>query len=161
MKLEHIGFNVAEPQKVMDWWCANLGFTQTHPAFVVDSTGQMAIEFYRNDAAPIPDYTAISPLTLHIAFLSEDVDADAARLVVAARDVSIALDRHDDQSIRNVLPAEIVSLEADPSEGRTLVTLRSGEETVLSLVTDESVERLQLRPGLSVWLQVKSVAVAL
>lgn len=86
---------------------------------------------------------------------------DAARLVVAARDVSIALDRHDDQSIRNVLPAEIVSLEADPSEARTLVTLRSGEETVLSLVTDESVERLQLRPGLSVWLQVKSVAVAL
>ena len=86
---------------------------------------------------------------------------DAARLVVAARDVSIALDRHDDQAIRNVLPAEIVSLEADPSEGRTLVTLRSGEETVLSLVTDESVERLQLRPGLSVWLQVKSVAVAL
>lgn len=83
MKLEHIGFNVAEPQKVMDWWCANLGFTQTHPAFVVDSTGQMAIEFYRNDAAPIPDYTAISPLTLHIAFLSEDVDADTARLVAA------------------------------------------------------------------------------
>ena len=83
MKLEHIGFNVADPQKVMDWWCANLGFTQTHPAFVVDSTGQMAIEFYRNDAAPIPDYTAISPLTLHIAFLSEDVDADAARLVAA------------------------------------------------------------------------------
>lgn len=83
MKLEHIGFNVAEPQKVMDWWCANLGFTQTHPAFVVDSTGQMAIEFYRNDAAPIPDYTAISPLTLHIAFLSEGVDADAARLVAA------------------------------------------------------------------------------
>ena len=60
-----------------------------------------------------------------------------------------------------MLPAEIVSLEADPSEARTLVTLRSGEETVLSLVTDESVERLQLRPGLSVWLQVKSVAVAL
>ena len=83
MKLEHIGFNVAEPQKVMDWWCANLGFTQTHPAFVVDSTGQMAIEFYRNDAAPIPDYTAISSLTLHIAFLSEDVDADAVRLVAA------------------------------------------------------------------------------
>ena len=83
MKLEHVGYNVKEPRKLMDWWCANLGFTQTHPAFVVDSTGQMAIEFYRNDAAPIPDYTAISPLTLHIAFLSEDVDADAARLVAA------------------------------------------------------------------------------
>ena len=83
MKLEHIGFNVAEPQKVMDWWCAHLGFTQTHPAFIVDSTGQMAIEFYRNDAAPIPDYAQTSPLTLHVAFLSEDVDGDAARLVAA------------------------------------------------------------------------------
>ena len=58
MTLEHIGLNVAEPQKVMDWWCANLGFTQTHPAFIVDSSGRMAIEFY-------------------------DVDADAARLVAA------------------------------------------------------------------------------
>ena len=46
MKLEHIGYNVAEPQKLMDWWCANLGFKQVHPAFIVDSTGQMAIEFY-------------------------------------------------------------------------------------------------------------------
>lgn len=83
MKLEHIGLNVAEPQKVMDWWCANLGFTQVHPAFIVDSTGQMAIEFYRNDAAPIPDYAKMSPLTLHIAFLSDDVDVDAAHLVAA------------------------------------------------------------------------------
>lgn len=83
MKLEHIGFNVAEPQKVMDWWCANLGFKQVHPAFIVDSTGQMAIEFYRNDAAPIPDWAAMDALAMHIAFLSDDVDADAARLVAA------------------------------------------------------------------------------
>ena len=83
MKLEHIGFNVAEPQKVMDWWCANLGFTQVHPAFIVDETGMMAIEFYRNDSAPIPDYAQITPLTMHIAFLSDDVDIDAAHLVAA------------------------------------------------------------------------------
>ena len=51
MKLEHIGYNVAEPQKLMDWWCANLGFKQVHPAFIVDSTGQMAIEFYNNRKA--------------------------------------------------------------------------------------------------------------
>ena len=30
MKLEHVGYNVAEPQKLMDWWCANLGFKQVH-----------------------------------------------------------------------------------------------------------------------------------
>jgi catechol 2,3-dioxygenase-like lactoylglutathione lyase family enzyme len=83
MKLEHIGYNVAEPQKLMDWWCAHLGFKQVHPAFIVDSTGQMSLEFYRNDAAPIPDYAAMDPLSMHIAFLSQDVDADAARLVAA------------------------------------------------------------------------------
>ena len=83
MTLEHIGINVAEPQKTMDWWCANLGFTQTHPAFVVDSSGRMAIEFYRNDAAPVTDFSTVNPNTFHIAFLSDDVDADVARLVAA------------------------------------------------------------------------------
>ena len=83
MKLEHVGYNVAEPQKLMDWWCANLGFTQTHPAFIVDSTGQMALEFYHNPAAPVPDYAAMDPLSTHIAFLSDDVDIDAAHLVAA------------------------------------------------------------------------------
>ncbi len=83
MKLEHVGYNVAEPQKLMDWWVAHLGFTQVHPAFIVDSTGQMALEFYNNPNAPVPDYAAIDPSTMHIAFLSDDVDADAARLVAA------------------------------------------------------------------------------
>ena len=83
MKLEHVGYNVKEPRKLMDWWCANLGFKQVHPAFIVDSTGQMAIEFYRNDAAPRTDFTTVNPNTVHIAFTSEDTDADAARLVAA------------------------------------------------------------------------------
>ncbi|MCQ2393546.1 MAG: VOC family protein [Kiritimatiellae bacterium] len=83
MVLEHIGLNVAEPQKVMAWWCENLGFTQTHPVFIVDSSGRMAIEFYRNDAAPITDFTTVNPNTVHIAFTSEDTEADAARLVAA------------------------------------------------------------------------------
>ena len=67
MKLEHVGYNVAEPQKLMDWWCANLGFKQVHPAFIVDSTGQMSLEFYNNPAAPVPDWANMSPLAMHIA----------------------------------------------------------------------------------------------
>jgi len=80
MKLEHFALNVAEPQKLMDWWCANLGFTQTHPAFIVDETGKVAIEIYRNDSAAIPDYSKTAPFTLHVAFLSDDVEADRQRL---------------------------------------------------------------------------------
>ena len=80
MKLEHVGYNVAEPQKLMDWWCANLGFKQVHPAFIVDSTGQTALEFYNNPDAPVPDWANMNPLSMHIAFLSDDVDAEATRL---------------------------------------------------------------------------------
>ena len=69
MKLEHVGYNVAEPQKLMDWWCANLGFKQVHPAFIVDSTGQTALEFYNNPDAPLPDWANMNPLSMHIAFL--------------------------------------------------------------------------------------------
>ena len=83
MTLEHIGLNVADPEKVMAWWCENLGFKRTHPVFIVDSSGRMAIEFYRNDAAPFNDFAAVNPNTLHIAFTSEDTEADAARLVAA------------------------------------------------------------------------------
>ena len=77
MKLEHLSLNVEEPQKLIDWWCANLGFRQTHPIFMVDDSGKVAIEVYRNDAAP---FTKVEPLTLHIAVLSDDVEADRARL---------------------------------------------------------------------------------
>ena len=47
MKLEHVGYNVAEPQKLMDWWCANLGFKQVHPAFIVDSEHESALDAHR------------------------------------------------------------------------------------------------------------------
>ena len=83
MTLEHIGLNVAEPEKVMTWWCENLGFTRTHPVFIVDSSGRMALEFYHNYKAGINDFPVVDPNTLHIAFTSEDPDADAARLVAA------------------------------------------------------------------------------
>lgn len=87
MKIEHFAINVAEPQKLMDWWCQNLGFTQTHPAFIVDETGKVAVEVYRNDSAPIPDYPSTSHFTLHFAFLSDDVDAEVARLTAAGASV--------------------------------------------------------------------------
>ena len=87
MKLEHVSYNVAEPQKLMDWLCANLGFKQVHPAFIVDSTGQMALEFYRNGNAPIISWDNTAPLSMHIAFLSDDVDAEAKRLVAAGAEL--------------------------------------------------------------------------
>ncbi len=86
MKLEHVAIDVAEPDKVIDWWCRNLGFRRSRPgsAFILDDSGVMGLEIYRTGETPeAPDYKAVNSMTLHIAFVSEDVKRDAERLVAA------------------------------------------------------------------------------
>ena len=44
----------------------------------------MGLEIYRTgETKTAPDYSAMNAMTLHIAFVSEDVKADAERLVAA------------------------------------------------------------------------------
>ena len=89
--LEHVAIDVADPVATAAWWCDNLGFTITrqkdditHTTFIVDASGRMAIEMYRAKTQPVaPDYAAQDPLTLHIGFISKDVDADIERLTKA------------------------------------------------------------------------------
>ena len=82
------------------------------------------------------------------------------RLRVLARDVSIALERIEDTSISNVLDAGIIGIHEDTDPANRLLRLDVGGTTILSRVTWRSVERLQLRPGMRVYAQVKSVALA-
>ncbi|MBE9605141.1 molybdenum ABC transporter ATP-binding protein [Acetobacteraceae bacterium H6797] len=79
------------------------------------------------------------------------------RVRVRARDVSIALARPADISVRNILPATIEALEpAGPHA--VMLRLRVGESPLLSRVTRDAAERLALAPGTAVWALVKSVA---
>lgn len=83
MKLEHVAFDVPEPEKFIAWWCEHLGFRRSAPgsAFILDDSGRMGLEIYRTDrTAAAPDYAAADSMTMHIALVSEDVRADAARL---------------------------------------------------------------------------------
>ncbi|HEX2139693.1 MAG TPA: TOBE domain-containing protein, partial [Woeseiaceae bacterium] len=82
------------------------------------------------------------------------------RLRILARDVSIALERIEDTSISNVLEAVIVGIHEDTDPANRLLRLDVGGTVILSRVTWRSVERLQLRPGMRVFAQVKSVALA-
>ena len=89
--LEHTAIDVADPVATANWWVDNLGFEitmqktdETHTTFIVDRTGCIALELYRaKDALSAPDYHAMRPLQLHFGFLSDDVDADIARLTTA------------------------------------------------------------------------------
>ncbi len=90
MKIEHIAFNVAEPQALVSWYCEHLGMTiarslgdaaQTH--FLADSSGEMMVEIYNNPPDDVPDYHRMHPLQLHLAFVSTDPQGDLKRLEAA------------------------------------------------------------------------------
>ena len=89
------------------------------------------------------------------------------RLRVLARDVSVALSKHEDQSVLNVLPAVVQSVSENDRPGAVMVKLdlnaAEGEvlgcTSMLARLTARSVDKLQLVAGKSAWVQVKSVAV--
>lgn len=90
MKIEHFAYMVDEPATVSQWYVEHLGFTIkramtespfTH--FLADDSGSVMIEIYNNPVASVPDYSTMDPLNLHLAFVSEDLEADHKRLVDA------------------------------------------------------------------------------
>lgn len=88
MKLEHFALQVPDPVAMADWYVKHLGCTiaraggePSHGRFL--SVGGVLLEIYRNPKAPIPDYKAIDPLLLHLAFASQNLKADRDRLVQA------------------------------------------------------------------------------
>ena len=86
MRLEHIAVDVADPDAFKEWWIRHLGMrpSAVGDAFLTDDSGTFTLEVYRTGNTPsAPDYRALDPMTFHIAFLSEDVDADVARLEAA------------------------------------------------------------------------------
>ncbi len=90
MRVEHIAFQVKDPAAVADWYGQYLGFrvarlaggpANTH--FLADAAGRVVLELYNNGGAPQPDYPAMHPLMLHVAFAVDDIAAAHARLVAA------------------------------------------------------------------------------
>jgi len=90
MKIEHFAFQSPEPVAMAAWYVQHLGMrivkaggAPTHTHFLETADGAVQIEFYRNESAPIPDYPSQDPLVMHLAFVSEDPEADAGRLIEA------------------------------------------------------------------------------
>jgi glyoxylase I family protein len=89
MKLEHVAINVPDVKGFVDFYIKHLGMrlvlssdVSPYMHFIADEAGSM-LEVYSNPAAPMPDYTTVHPLNLHLAFSSQDIEADRARLLAA------------------------------------------------------------------------------
>ncbi len=90
MNIEHIAFNVADPVAMAAWYTRHLGMkvirtinpeTRTH--FIADESGRVVLELYHQSRAPVPDYFAMDPMILHIAFVAPDLRATRERLLAA------------------------------------------------------------------------------
>jgi molybdate transport system ATP-binding protein len=83
---------------------------------------------------------------------------DSVRVRVLARDVSVSLSRAADSSILNILPATIDSLQ-DDGAGSVMLRLRlPSQDHLLARITRRSADALALRPGMTVFAQVKGAA---
>jgi glyoxylase I family protein len=90
MKIEHVAFQVADPAAMAEWYVAHLGFcvrrSSDEPVvarFMADTSGAVLLEVYHNPSLPLPDYAAMAPGLLHVAFVCEDVPGAIARLTAA------------------------------------------------------------------------------
>jgi molybdate transport system ATP-binding protein len=80
------------------------------------------------------------------------------RVLVRARDVSLSLRAPTQTSIMNVLAVQVVDIHPEPDPAQRLVRLVSGDDMLLARITQRSVVELGLVAGLSLYAQVKSVA---
>ena len=87
MDIEHVAFNVADPQAMARWYVEHLHMNIlrqlseapfTH--FLADRSGKAVLEIYGHTKAAVPDYAAFDPLVVHIAFKVDDVAASRTRL---------------------------------------------------------------------------------
>lgn len=82
----------------------------------------------------------------------------AVRVRVLARDVSLATTEPHNTSIQNLLPCLVLSVTADAHPSQCLVRLQCGGAVLLARITARSAHQLALQEGISVWAQLKSVA---
>ncbi len=90
MKMEHVALNVSDPVAMAQWYKQHLGFeiakgmtVPPYTTFLREKAGTMMIEIYCNPPDQVPSYVNMNPLQLHLAFASEDPEADKARLLAA------------------------------------------------------------------------------
>lgn len=84
-------------------------------------------------------------------------DTKPLYLQIAAKDVSLALERPERSSILNLLPCTIGTIDIG-NEASATITLNLGAQQLLAKITRRSVRELDLQVGQAVWAQVKGIS---
>lgn len=96
IRLEHVAINVEDPAAMAKWYCENLGMkiirkgpSPANMRFISDAGGNMMLELYNNPPDAVPDYPSMNPLSLHIAFMVDDVKSITKKLIAAGAMVAV------------------------------------------------------------------------
>jgi glyoxylase I family protein len=96
VRLEHVAINVEDPAAMAKWYCENLdmkivrkGGPPVNMRFISDAGGNMMLELYNNPPDAVPDYPSMDPLSLHIAFMVDDVKAIIKKLIAAGATIAV------------------------------------------------------------------------
>jgi molybdate transport system ATP-binding protein len=124
---------------------------------------------YDDASALLEGYVSSHDYSYHLTWISlqgnriavprEDLPVGRhARAQIQARDVSLSLRSHNDTSILNILPARVIDTH-DISHTQMLVRLELEDgQTLLSRITRRSAVGMGIQEGMSLYAQVKSVA---
>jgi len=96
---------------------------------------------------------------VRLTLLREDLAVGRkVRLSIHARDVSIALSPPRDISVLNCLPVTVTEIFDETRPGEILLGLEVAGQALLARITRRSLRALDLKPGMSVYALIKSVA---
>jgi molybdate transport system ATP-binding protein len=82
----------------------------------------------------------------------------AVRVLLEARDVSLALAPPQHSSIINILPGRVLDVSDDRDPAQRLIRVDVGGKPLLARITARSVQQLKIAPGVRLYAQIKSVA---
>jgi len=122
-----------------------------------DAVVAINTKFVQHDANDGVSLLAFSDGELWVTASRPAAPGARLRVLVHARDVSLARTRPQASSILNVMPARVVAL-AELPDAAVVVSLRIGNTPLLARVSRRSARELELQPGCAVYAQVKGVA---
>ncbi len=95
VRLEHVALNVEDPSAMAKWYCDNLGMKvmregppPANARFIGDAGENMMLELYTNPPDQVPDYRSMNVLTMHIAFMVDDVVGIKSKLMNAGATIA-------------------------------------------------------------------------
>ena len=90
MRLEHVAFNVPDAAALAEWYVAHLGMRVARSIpeppyihFLADSSGHSLLEIYSDPQGEYVKYADYHPVTFHLAFAVDNMEATRRRLVAA------------------------------------------------------------------------------